>query len=373
MSVLWDFGDGPDPVEVEEHTSVSRSRCDLLRQCIDMTRDGRYEWGERTLHAMRSTANTLPSPRDHMNPFKASIVSSFCLLLALSIAGAVQAQETVDVLWYGDDATYNSNLVSLAADAASWDPEGDGFLNWNLTIWDGDDATAPDFGLFDAFVVGSYAGYVEYGGDADYAPLLSAESEISDARGSRTFLSGQDADYHTFYDSDPQAPGFLYNAVNWAASGTGLGIVALADGWAGTGSRWWDQSTSFLYEDMLGVGGTGTDMADYYQEESVVIPGSSTGYPVNEGLTSSGLSNWGVSAHVVFDKDVAAARGYTSINDAGSRDGWAVTILTESEASGGTTGPTPVPEPSSLMLLSSGLLALAGFAGRRREENDRPV
>jgi len=94
-----------------------------------------------------------------------------------------------------------------------------------------------------------------------------------------------------------------------------------------------------------------------------VIPATTVDFPVNEGLTTAGLSNWITSSHIGFNKDIP---GYLSINDAGGRPGFSVTIVTASEAGGGTSG-TSVPEPSTLLGLGALALASGTLLRRRRK------
>ena len=192
----------------------------------------------------------------------------------------------------------------------------------------------------------------------DPSRLLAAKDDITDARGSRTFLSGQDADFHYLNSPGPidNGPrGFFINAVNWAASGSGMGIVALADGWQGTGSTWMNNVNSFLYDELNGH-------LAYFQEERVnILPGQEN-FPVNEGLTSAGLSNWGTSSHMGFS---VTTPGYEMINAAGGNSAYAVTLVTEGQAGGGTGGSVTIPEPASLAVFTLGLLGL-GWTRKKR-------
>ena len=103
-------------------------------------------------------------------------------------------------------------------------------------------------------------------------------------------LTGQDADWHyqnvpgpTPFDG-PQ--GFLLDSINWAGSGSGMGLVAL--GMDGTG----------------GCGGPVLSLTGYSSDctstDNVQIPPAYASFPINTNLSSAGLSNWGESAHVGF-------------------------------------------------------------------------
>ncbi|HTV01887.1 MAG TPA: PEP-CTERM sorting domain-containing protein [Luteitalea sp.] len=273
-------------------------------------------------------------------------------MAAIGLATPASAA-TLNVLWYGQSATYNTAMTGLAAGAASYDPSGDGSNDWNLTIWNPGDPT-PTFGNYDVLVIGSSQ---IFGLGFDGTRLLAASDAIADARGSRTFISGQDADYHYMVSPGPvdNGPrGFLINAVNWAGSGTGLGIVSLPDGFSGSGSQWWCNAGSFFQSELCGS-------VSYYQEEGVVIPAATATFPINEGLTTAGLSNWGVSAHLALAKTIP---GYLSINDSASNGLYSVTLVTEDEAGGCTDncgGGNNVPEPATLVLLT-----VAAFVGVRR-------
>jgi hypothetical protein len=88
-----------------------------------------------------------------------------------------------------------------------------------------------------------------------------------------------------------------------------MGVVALPDGWAGNNPGWMTDINSFLRSELLGN-------VAYFQDESVIIPAATARFPVNEGLTTGGLSNRGCVLTHGFS---ATTAGCLSINDAGSR------------------------------------------------------
>ncbi|NEQ39281.1 MAG: PEP-CTERM sorting domain-containing protein [Okeania sp. SIO3I5] len=287
-----------------------------------------------------------------------AVATTFSLFSA-SVANAA----SLNVLWYGQTDTYNAKISELAALAPTFDPEGDGSLDWNLTIWSPQDA-APNFSDYDVLVIGTGMKYRIH--NFEPTGILNNKEAISTARGKRTFLTGQDADSHYIYGLGPRPDGplgFLVNAVNWAGSGEGMGIVALPDGWSPKltplDQWWWLNDRSFLKDELEGY-------VSYFLEENVVIPTETSDFPVNEGLTTAGLSNWSTSSHRGFDKNIP---GYLSINDAGSRPGYAVTIVTASEAGGGTLGPEPEPTPepvSVLALLGVGVFGVISFRKKQK-------
>ena len=291
----------------------------------------------------------------------------FCLAITLLTASAVNAA-SIKVLWYGQNDFYNSKMTELAAAASTYDPEGDGSLQWDLTFFNPGDST-PNFYDYNVFVIGT-GGYDLSDHAFDPAGILKSKTAIQAARGSRTFLSGQDADTHYMRGAGGRTGeslngpfGFLVNAVNWAASGTGMGIVSLPDGWYPTNNprdrRWWLNDNSFLKDELQGY------VASLW-ENKVVIPTETSTFPVNEGLTTTGLSNWQTSAHRLFNKNIP---GYVSINDAGSHPGYAVTIVTASEADGSTSGPRTIPEPSSgLGLLAFGTFGATSLLKGKRQQ-----
>lgn len=290
-------------------------------------------------------------------------------LAAAFLVPSASQSATIDVLWLTGDDGYNAGISELADSAGSFDPLGDGALDWDLTFWDG--TSDPGFGDYDVFVVGSTCNYSTSGncggsngfyGNGSYAgAVINYSAEIAAARGSRTFLSGQDADYHHLNNVPDRADGpmgFIINAVNWAASGTDLGIVSMTDRIGGN-DGWWTADGSFLEAELAGT-------AFAYASETVNIGAGQESFPVNEGLTSAGLSNWNTSSHACFTE----VSGYDRINFAPRGGGLCgVTIVTAGLADGGTDGgddddlpPVPLPAAGWLLLTALG----AGVALRRK-------
>ncbi|MEM1236505.1 MAG: VPLPA-CTERM sorting domain-containing protein [Pseudomonadota bacterium] len=294
-------------------------------------------------------------------------------LVALSLPAT---SATIDVLWLSGNTDYNDDIETLAGEAPTFDPSSDGALTWDLTFWNPGEVVALD--EFDVLVIGSScntpsngsnsgncSGTGFFGTSVEVGNILANKDAIEAARGNRTFISGQDADWHYTRDSDPgpdvdDGPkGFLINAVNWAASGTGLGIVSMTDR-ISNNNGWWDNENSFLKDELNAA-------AFAYNSETVNIGPGQNSFPINEGLSSDGLSGWGTSSHACL----GSVTGYTAINLAPRFDGeCAVTLVTSSGASGGTDGGddpdlNPVPLPAGAWLMLSGLAAIFGLRRRR--------
>ena len=268
--------------------------------------------------------------------------------------------DELDVLWYGygENSTYNQQIEALAAAAPRYDPWGDGSLDWNLTFWNADDP-APDFSEFDVLAIGSAFRIPHIQMHFEAARLYENRAAIEAARGSRTFLSGQDADIHFMLTHGFEADGpfgFLVNAVNWAGSGTGLGILSLVDGIRG--SRWWLHEGSFLKDELSGY-------VAYGNTNDVRMPLGTVDFPVNEGLTTAGLSDPGTNVHFASHAGfLKTIPGYRAINDWGASGTHAVTIVTASEANGGTHGKVPEPAAGWGVL---GVLSLGWVLLRRQQ------
>jgi hypothetical protein len=269
---------------------------------------------------------------------------------AMLMAGGAANATVLDVLWYGGGvgdgggpSSYQTNIMTLATQGVG-DPNP---TSWNITFWD---AGAMPAGSFDVLVVASPEG--SWNPYPDYSALNGAGLSAS-SFGDRIMITGQDADWHYTNSPGPTAfdnpRGFLRDSINWAGNGTGLGLVLL--GQTGDGSC--GSPTNFGFTGYTGDC-TGTN--------NVVIPGPVASFPINQGLTSAGLSNWSTSAHTEFTAlDVSMWNG---INIDGGIPGNYVTIVSASTAGGGTGAPG-VPEPGTFFLLGAALLSFGWFARKR--------
>jgi hypothetical protein len=158
----------------------------------------------------------------------------------------------------------------------------------------------------------------------NYTGILQNKRAIENARGSRTFLSGSDADFHAARGDTGHTPpfvadykrwdgalGYVVNAVDWAASGTGLGVVAWYHGEVGPDAYWWTHPDSFLKEELDGyIADFKKDLpGDGRRENTPIISADTSQHPLNAGLTSRGLSHWQWSFHGGFKMDIASYGG----------------------------------------------------------------
>lgn len=281
------------------------------------------------------------------------LLKSMGLVAGLALSGAAFAS-TINVLWYTGgtqpySGTYEGNIGSLAASM----PGLPGGNTWNVTYWT---SGAMPTGSFNVLVIASPEG--GWSTSPDYSALQTALGGMT--FGDRLMLTGQDADWHYQNTPGPSAfdgpQGFLADSINWAGSGTGLGLVAL--GMDGMGS-------ACSGGPVLGLAGYSSDC---YGTNSVLIPAAVAGYPINTGLSSDGLSNWSTSAHAeYFDLDPSLWIGI-NLDGGGSCSAAPdcyVTIISAA-TSGGGIGGTPVPEPAELGMFGLGALLIGAFMGLRR-------
>lgn len=256
--------------------------------------------------------------------------------------------EALEVLWYTYAAAgseYRQKISQLSR-MVHMHPQSTG-LSWNLTYWQAQDP-APDLTAFDVLVIESGEAFLTGVPGApparpDFSGILDNRTAIEAARGDRTFITASDADFHAIrgdagnIPAAPNAPnrggrcvpaitapecwdgalGHAVNAVNWAGSGDGLGIVSFLDG-EFEGSFWWTHAESFLHNELDGY-------VDYAgSEQNPIINPCQALHPLNAGLTSAGLSNWTNSFHATF----LPIHGYAPIIDSNLRPGSAVAIAT---------------------------------------------
>ena len=282
-----------------------------------------------------------------MSSLKSALCAAACVL-GIGHASATQ----LNLLWYSYAAPtsdYKNFYTTLA-----------GAENWNLTFFGPTDPT-PVFSAYNVLVIESGEAFST--GPApgppfatpDYSGILNNEAAIESARGNRTIISGSDADFHAVVGASGVCPGcfdgargYVINSVNWAAAGADLGILSFYDG-AFPGSFWWDDPNSFLRAELQGY------VLDFARGENTAIinPVEAT-YPMNQGLTSLGLSNWHNSFHAGF---LASIPGYTATVDSGSHPGYVLSLARVAS----------VPEPGTCALLLAGL-GLLGLVGRRKRQ-----
>ena len=254
-------------------------------------------------------------------------VAFACAAFAATLASNAFAA-TINVLWYSyahPQSEYKAFFTQLAATGIPH-PTGD---TWNLTFF-GPNDPAPDFAAFDVLVIHSGEAFRTGppGGEnvtPDYSGIFGTKAAIEAARGNRTLLTGSDADFHAVRGDSGTcgtgswcldgALGVLINAVNWAAGGTGLGIVSFIDG-SFAGSFWWDNPGSFLKDELSGY-------VTHVIENAGVIDAGQATYPLNQGLTSAGISNWNFSFHAAF---LATIPGYTAIVNSAEHPEYVLTI-----------------------------------------------
>jgi hypothetical protein len=273
----------------------------------------------------------------------------------LALSGVAFAAP-LNILWYtggvnahGVPGDYQAAINVLAASA----PSAPGGNTWTVTFWD---SGAMPTGTFNALVIASPEG--GWGAYPDYGSLSGLP-----AFGDRLMLTGQDADWH--YQNSPGSAsfdgpkGFLLDSINWAGSGTGMGLVALGVDGTGAGE----------------CGGPVLSLTGYSSDctstDNVQIPPGYASFPINTNLSSTGLSKWGESAHVgFFNIDPMQWTGINVNGDdscGGAPGTCYVTIVSAATGSGGIG--SSVPEPADLGMFGLGLVLMGLFAGLRRRRD----
>jgi hypothetical protein len=154
-------------------------------------------------------------------------------------------------------------------------------------------------------------------------------------------LTGHDPDWHTVDNNNAAAATFMTRAVLFAGGSPGnCGILAFpvyaANPFPYLPSAW----------EIIATGQLGND-----QITAITADGVSSG--LYEGLSLASLSNWYQSYHAVFTAFGADLTAFEL------GEGNAIVTI------GKTVTPISAPEPSTMLLLGSGLVGLVGY-GRRR-------
>jgi hypothetical protein len=284
------------------------------------------------------------------------------LVSGVTLSGMVVAAP-LNILWYTGGVVSGGSSISdyttAVNDLAALAPTSPGGNTWNVTFWN---SGSMPTGSFNALVIASpEGGWTTY---PDYSALQTAITGGSVTYGDRLLLTGQDADWHYQNFPGPASfdgpQGFLLDSINWAGSGTGMGLVALGTGGLGGCSG----------GPLLGLTGYSGDCA---ASNNVQIPGAYASFPINTGLTTSGLSNWSTSSHTeFFDLDSTKWVGINvDGNDAcEASPGLCFVTIVSAATAGGGIGGIGVPEPAELGMFGFGLLLIALLfdARRRRRE-----
>jgi hypothetical protein len=277
---------------------------------------------------------------------RALVLLLLAALLALAHIDA-HAQARIKVLWYRyaqPTSHYVSFAYWLAANAHRYELSSG--VAWDLSFF-GPNDPAPDFARYNVLVIQSGEAFrtgpnrnadVERA-QPDYRGILNNKAAIQAARGKRTFISATDGDYHALRGdpgkASPRADrwdgarGHLVNAVNWAGSGEGLGVVVWCD-CEFPGAAWWQHRDSFLRDELGGH-------VKYFRDGAPVIAPQAAQFYLNHGLTNAGLAGWRVSFHGGFRLPVP---GYTPLIVSSAEPGYAVAIASSTSAAA-PAGPRP--------------------------------
>lgn len=314
------------------------------------------------------------------------LAAAAALALSLALPHAPASAALLDVLWYTYSdplSTYRSELLKVAAQAAT-DPLGHG-NQWHITWWEAG-TPAPDMAGYEVLVTHSGEGFETGPPGApppgyklpDFTTLLQSGAAIQGARGDRTAIVNSDLDYHSvvrgsgnniaagcdphgeapkcdFYDG---ARGQLTNLIDWAGHGNGMGVVALFDGEFLPGGYWWDKDGSFLKDELQGTSHPfRIPGRRELRENFPVLTGAEAALPLNQHLTSQGLSRWTWSYHGLFTD---LPTGYVSALSSSTYPGKSMLLVTAATANGALT--SAIPEPSAAWLLLAGLGVIGWFA-----------
>ena len=310
------------------------------------------------------------------------LAASAALALSLALPHGPASAAVLDVLWYTYSdplSTYRSELLKVAAQAAT-DPLGHG-NQWHITWWQAG-TPAPAMSGFEVLVTHSGEGFESGAPGApapgynlpNYGTLLQSGAAIQAARGDRTAIVSSDLDYHSVVrasgnniaagcDPHGQAPtcdfydgarGQLSNLIDWAGNGNGMGVVALFDGEFQPGGFWWDKDGSFLKDELHGTSQPFRSPTHHdLRENFPLLTTAESALPLNQHLSSQGLSKWTWAYHGVFTD---LPTGYVSALSSSTYAGRSMVLVSAATANGALTPAIPEPAAAWLMLAGLGLL-----------------
>jgi hypothetical protein len=197
--------------------------------------------------------------------------------------------------------------------------------------------TAPQFAAFDAIIFAEK--YCDDGNTSDLDPADANKGVWSPAITGNIYIHTFDAVYH----NEGQYEAMLANAINFVANGSGTGLFY------GNGCRDFDGPLAFLDQ----VTAVSINNSDDPDNISIV----DAAHPAMAGLTDSGLSNWGSSAHATM----TSFPGLVQLAVASDASDEAVII-----ASAADSLSVPTLPPLALIGLAGGIMFLACLVLRRR-------
>ena len=213
-----------------------------------------------------------------------------CLLLVASVAPAA-ATIRIGLYDFGSGSSLLDHLIVAHGFDATYTRYSPGSFG-----------SVGDFSVQNVWLVPSYGGYTIYDG------LRSNTTFRAGFAFSRVLLIGMDPDAH--HPSSEASSALMLNALQWVAQGSKPGLLVLADPYA---------HLDWL-PPIWGVPVPATSCLDLVQ-----IDPAQAGHPVNAGLTSTLLSNWGCSVHSYFSADIG---GWTTLHRL-SPGGEPITVVRE--------------------------------------------